>query len=86
MRDDMNEAEINNIFGTVEAITNAINAYAYHIRNSEHRLEVGEVLSALFTVMVTSAQANPEFDADEFIASFTENLRNLKLVTRRCDA
>jgi hypothetical protein len=68
---DDNDEHTKVVFQLCDQIMEAIDAYAK--QNRSHPLEVGEVLSALFTVLITSAQRSPGYDREHFIDTFTHS-------------
>lgn len=51
------------------AIIDAIDEYA-----EEQSLSVGTVLSALFSVMITTAMSSPNYNREEFLAALAQNV------------
>jgi hypothetical protein len=68
---DDNDESTKTVFKLCDRITDAIDEFA---RDRRPPLEVGEVLSALFTVLITSAQSSPGYDRDGFVSAFTHSL------------
>ncbi|HTD28889.1 MAG TPA: hypothetical protein VK660_05825 [Xanthomonadaceae bacterium] len=75
---------VKNVCGLIDAIIDTIDTFSVQHRDTP--LEIGEALSALFTVMMHTARSSPAFDLDDFAEAFNENIRNANVYSRPCDA
>jgi hypothetical protein len=74
--------EARNVCRLVDLITETVNAFARDRERSDHPLQTGEVLSALFTLMFNIEGVNIE----TFAAMFDKNVRHAENHPRVHDA
>ena len=70
MSDDENDPMVEQIG---EALIDAIEAFA---ETCDRPLMTGEVMGALFGVLMTTAQSSPRWDREKFVAQITSRMRD----------